>query len=155
MFYGSSFSLNISNGTPGRTSASTRKAIYLFNRLYWQARLKQALQISRPLDALSGQTSARTHDSRVFLGTKTVEIAKICGSEGRSGDFNQDFEPLVENTRDRWIRIAAARQQGITLPAVELIKVGNRYFVRDGHHRISVARAFGELFVDAIVIEWS
>jgi hypothetical protein len=55
-------------------------------------------------------------------------------------------------TIDRWVSVAIARSQGVTLPAVELILVGEDYFVRDGHHRISVARAFGEEYIDAKII---
>ena len=48
--------------------------------------------------------------------------------------------------------IAIARSQGDTLPLVELIQLGEDYFVRDGHHRISAARAFSEEYIDAVVI---
>jgi hypothetical protein len=48
--------------------------------------------------------------------------------------------------------IAIARSQGDTLPLVELIQLGEDYFVRDGHHRISVARAFNEEYIDAVVV---
>ncbi len=51
------------------------------------------------------------------------------------------------------MRIAIARLTGETLPPVDLVKVGDFYFVRDGHHRISVARALGQQFVDAIVVK--
>jgi hypothetical protein len=50
--------------------------------------------------------------------------------------------------------VAKARLKGVTLPPVELIQVGDVYFVRDGHHRISVARAFGQEHVDAEVTVW-
>ena len=48
--------------------------------------------------------------------------------------------------------IAIARSQGDTLPLVELIQLGEDYFVRDGHHRISVAHALSEEYIDAVVI---
>jgi len=50
--------------------------------------------------------------------------------------------------------IAAARQMGRTLPPVELIQIGDLYFVRDGHHRISVARGMGQEHIDAEVTVW-
>jgi len=53
-----------------------------------------------------------------------------------------------------WMGIAMARQQGIAMPAVQLIQVGDLYFVRDGHHRMSVARALGEAYVEAEVTVW-
>ena len=58
------------------------------------------------------------------------------------------------HTRSRWLSIAAARLNGQAIPAVELIKAGDTYAVRDGHHRISVARALGEDYIDTRVTAW-
>ncbi len=80
-----------------------------------------------------------------------VPISQIRGSEGKSGEFDAQFRPLKRYSRDRWVSVAVAYLQGKTLPPVELIKVGRQYFVRDGHHRISVARAYGQYDVDAVV----
>ena len=52
------------------------------------------------------------------------------------------------------VNVAVARKTGVALPPVELIKVGEEYYVRDGHHRVSVAHAFGECYIDAVVFEW-
>jgi hypothetical protein len=87
-------------------------------------------------------------------GTHTVAIAQICGSENRAADFDCDFNPLQDHTRDRWLGIASALQRGRTLPPVALMQVGDRYFVRDGHHRISVARALGQTVIEATVKVW-
>jgi hypothetical protein len=54
----------------------------------------------------------------------------------------------------RWLRVAAARDQGKVLPPVVLVQVGDVYFVRDGHHRISVARALGQLDIEAEATVW-
>jgi hypothetical protein len=86
--------------------------------------------------------------SRHAAGTMAVPIQEIRGSEGRSKDF-ADFRPLRTHGRDRWMRIAIAQQTGETMPPVELIRVGDTYFVQEGHHRISVARALGQKEVDA------
>jgi hypothetical protein len=91
---------------------------------------------------------------RHHAGLQAVAIEKIIGSLGRSTDFDMAFNPLDERTRDRWLSVARARLLGIPLPPVELVQVGDRYFVRDGHHRISVARSFGEQAVDAEVTVW-
>lgn len=88
------------------------------------------------------------------LGHQTVEIAQIVGSEGRAGDFDSAFAPIGAHTRDRWASVARARREGRALPAVLLIKAADGYYVRDGHHRISVARAFGEEYVEAEVVSW-
>ena len=87
-------------------------------------------------------------------GMQAVLIRQIIGSEGRVTDFDSSFNPLNEKTRSRWLSIATARLQGTAMPAVELIQVGENYFVRDGHHRISVAHSFGEEAIDAHVIIW-
>jgi hypothetical protein len=89
-----------------------------------------------------------------YLGIRSVEIGRIQGSEGRSNDFDRTFHPTQEHTRHRWLSVASARMSGKVLPPIELIQVGEMYFVRDGHHRISVAQAFGEKFMDAFVTKF-
>jgi hypothetical protein len=88
------------------------------------------------------------------LGHLTVAIGEIIGSEGRVRDFDATFAPLSDRTRDRWMSVALARLRGCNLPAVKLVRAEDGYYVRDGHHRISVARALGEEFVEADVIAW-
>jgi hypothetical protein len=82
----------------------------------------------------------------------TIAIDKIVGSEGRVHDFDKNFRPLVSHTCDRWVGIAVARRKGVALPPVELIQVGDEYYVRDGHHRISVAKTFGQATIEAEVL---
>jgi hypothetical protein len=86
--------------------------------------------------------------------TRPVPIAQIVGSQGRCVDFDRDFHPLHDHNRERWLRIAAARQRGTLLPPVDLVQVGDLYYVQDGHHRISVARALGQLEIEARVTVW-
>ena len=83
-----------------------------------------------------------------------MRIADIQASENCSGDFDRNFNPLDNYTKSRWLSIAVARLNSQAMPAVELIKVGEVYAVRDGHHRISVARALGEDYIDAHVTTW-
>jgi hypothetical protein len=109
---------------------------------------------SRELLCLEEISHDCTVQARSAGGTHTVAIAQICGSEGRVADFDRDFNPLQDHTRDRWLSIASALQRGRTLPPVALIQVGDRYFVRDGHHRISVARALGQKAIEATVEVW-
>jgi len=109
---------------------------------------------SRGLLSLEQVAQACTVQIRSSAGQRTVSIAQICGSEGRAADFDRDFNPLQERTQARWLGIAVARQRGRHLPPVALIQVGDRYFVRDGHHRISVARALGQKTIEATVQVW-
>jgi hypothetical protein len=91
---------------------------------------------------------------RYQAGIHTVPIRQIRGSEGRSRDFDADFRPLRAHTKTRWSGVAGARWRGLALPPVTLIQIGGIYFVRDGHHRISVARAFGQPDIEAEVTIW-
>jgi len=96
-----------------------------------------------------GPLSARRH-----AGLQTVPIRHIRGSQGRVYDFDRDFYPLRDHNKDRWLSVAGARKSGKSLPPVELIRVGEVYFVQDGHHRISVARALGQQDIEAQVTVW-
>lgn len=105
------------------------------------------------LDLATIAAACNVH-TRHYLGRQTVLIRQICGTEGRSADFDALFYPRHEHNQGRWIGLAAARIIGLSLPPVELIQVGDSYFVRDGHHRISVARALGEQYIEAEVTVW-
>jgi hypothetical protein len=129
-----------------------------FNRARWAAVFEQVkcLILGRDralidLESLADQKiGARRHG-----GIRPVSLDRICGTLGRSGDFDYRFQPLDDRIRDRWVSVAVARGRGIPLAAVELLQVGDRYFVKDGHHRISVARACGESAIDAEITIWA
>jgi hypothetical protein len=87
-----------------------------------------------------------------YLGMRTVEVAKIVGSVGRYADFDRAFMPTQTHTAGRWKSIDMAHYQAVELPPISLYKVGNMYFVRDGHHRVSVACERGIEFIDAEVV---
>jgi hypothetical protein len=121
----------------------------------WQRGLLSALtRRARALLDLSGVEQACPIGNRRYVGVQTVSLAQIRGSEGRCRDFDVEFLPLHSHNEDRWIRVASARPMGIALPPVELIQVGAFYFVRDGHHRVSVAAAWGETHIEAMVTVW-
>jgi hypothetical protein len=105
------------------------------------------------LDLGRVQAACRIRERR-DLGTRPVPIGRILGSEGRDKDFEASFRPLGAHNRARWMRVAEAMYLGVALPPVELIQVGGVYFVRDGHHRISVAKALGQTEIEAHVTLW-
>jgi hypothetical protein len=88
------------------------------------------------------------------LGLQAVPIDNIVGSESRYRSFTRQFLPLQEDLRDRWKKVNQARYSKKELPPVELYKVCNAYFVKDGHHRVSVARTKGTKYIEAQVYEY-
>ena len=87
------------------------------------------------------------------IGLKVVPLDQIVGSVDRGRDFDRRFRPTSGRSRGRWEQIAAAARRGEAFPPVDLVKVGQLYFVRDGHHRVSVARALGREDIDGYVTE--
>jgi hypothetical protein len=86
-------------------------------------------------------------------GVRSVPLNAIVGSVGRYRDFDTAFLPRQTQTKLRWLNIDRAHYDELDLPPVELYGLGETYFVKDGNHRVSVARERGQLFVDAVVIE--
>jgi hypothetical protein len=87
------------------------------------------------------------------LGLQVVPLDAIVGTVDRTADFDRGLRPTSSRLRSRWERIAAAQRRGESLPPVSLYKIGALYFVRDGHHRVSVAKSLGRKDIDAYVIE--
>jgi len=138
--------------------AQTNRSLTLFKRAFAKgkkARLLAALLNKRnQLLSIEQITLGKAIYTRCCGGLKTVPINMIQGSEARSEDFDRSFNPLKEYNMHRWMGIAMMRLKGNPLPAVNLIQIGNLYMVFDGHHRISVARALGEEFIEANVTRW-
>jgi len=90
---------------------------------------------------------------QVDRGLRVVPLDAIVGTVDRAADFDRGFRPTTTRLRSRWERIAAAQRRGEALPPVSLYQVGELYFVRDGHHRVSVAKSLGRVDIDAYVTE--
>jgi hypothetical protein len=93
--------------------------------------------------------------SETYRGMQAIPIELIVGSEGRYRDFNKYFLPRAEHLRQRWERVDIARLKNIVLPPIQLYEIGGVYFVRDGNHRVSVARSQGVEIIDAEVTSLS
>ena len=87
------------------------------------------------------------------LGLQTLDLDSIVGTVDRTREFDRDFRPTSPRLRERWERIAAAQRRGEPLPPIDVYRVGDLHFVRDGHHRVSVARAQGLAAIEAYVTE--
>jgi hypothetical protein len=55
--------------------------------------------------------------------------------------------------RERWQRINLAQRKGEPMPPIDVYRIGELHFVKDGHHRVSVARALGHKDISAYVTE--
>ncbi len=89
----------------------------------------------------------------IYRGVKTVRVDQIAGSLNRYHEFDRVFLPVSDKLSDRWQSVNRAFYQDISLPPVVLYKVGQVYFVVDGHHRVSVAREKGQIDIEAEVRE--
>jgi hypothetical protein len=95
------------------------------------------------------------HTGERSLGLQSIALDSIVGSVGRTREFDRSFRPTSSRTRPRWERIANAQRRGKDMPPISVYRVGDLHFVRDGHHRVSVARAQGRDDIDAYVTEVS
>ena len=86
-------------------------------------------------------------------GIQEIPLDAIVGSVGRSGDYTRDFLPIKDSDKERWARVKAAFLSPTGVPPIAVYRVGNAYFVRDGNHRVSVARQLGNQTIDAYVTE--
>ena len=90
--------------------------------------------------------------NETYVGMKVVPIDKIVGSEGRYNDFDNHFFPKSSHLRNRWQHVDEAAIHDIILPPIKVYEISGLYFVRDGNHRVSVAKSRGTEFIDAEVV---
>ncbi len=87
------------------------------------------------------------------LGLQTIPLDSIVGTVDRGREFDRRFRPTSSTVRPRWERIAAAQRRGEAMPPIDVYRIGDLHFVKDGHHRVSVALALGNDVIDAYVTE--
>jgi hypothetical protein len=128
----------------------------LFERALWQGKFRDSIAHligrSRVLDSMEnsfGKTPETLYRNSQVIA---VPLANIKGTLNRQSDFDCEFYPLSERLEERWVRIASMMLQGALMPPVELIQKGDIYYVADGHHRVSVARARKQITIDAVIV---
>jgi uncharacterized ParB-like nuclease family protein len=102
------------------------------------ADVRDQLKLSEPIDGVT---------------LEEIPLEKIVGSVGRYRDFNRAFLPRAQIDPQRWMRIDRLRRRHTDLPPIDVFKIGDCYFVRDGNHRVSVARARNDKTIRARVVE--
>ena len=118
----------------------------------WKDRLRRDLADEHLL-SFDEAKGALAQWNQVYRGMRVVEVEKITGSVGRYKDFDESFLPNKKSMSQRWSRVDCAYHKGVELPAVSLYKIGEAYFVRDGNHRVSVAKYHKATAIDAEVVE--
>ena len=126
-----------------RLGRSRRRAA-LARRLRREAGRRAASRLRRP--GAAGATCAARR------GIREIPLEAICGTvePSRATLFDRCFRPAA-SARHRWQRLWVAEQRGAVLPPISVVAVGDVFAIRDGHHRVSVARARGALTIDASV----
>ncbi len=137
---------------------SAGEAAYRFERMQSRRLIHSLVSLfsSRPdpsllsFDQVQALLRSTTGISR---GTRMIPISHIVGSVGRYRDFDRAFLPLNPASEERWKRIDVAMHAQQGLPPIDVYQVGEVYFVKDGNHRVSVARANGLAEIEARVYE--
>lgn len=91
-------------------------------------------------------------NNEVYKGMQVIPTKNIVGSEGRYQDFDNHFFPKNNFLKMRWERVDMAHLTDVVLPPITVYELGGLYFVRDGNHRVSVAKSQGIEYIDAEVV---
>jgi hypothetical protein len=87
------------------------------------------------------------------LGLQTIPLDSVVGTVDSRRDFDRHFRPTSSRIRERWERLALAQRRGESMPPIDVYRIGDLHFVRDGHHRVSIALATGQKTIDAYVTD--
>ena len=129
-----------------------------FSKARFKSFINQAMAVlkgQRPTTLLSyDDVKEKLHiGGPIYRGVKTIRVEQIAGSLNRYHEFDRAFLPREDQLANRWQKVDRAFYQDVNLPPVVLYKVGEVYFVVDGHHRVSVAREQGQEFIEAEICE--
>jgi hypothetical protein len=127
-----------------------RRRQALARLVQWLRRAPDDVNVILPLDEVLGALGRGTERR---LGLQTIPLDRIVGTVDSSRDFDRRFRPTSARVRERWERLALAQRRGEAIPPIEVYRVGDLYFVQDGHHRVSIAMAEGAKTIEAYVTE--
>jgi hypothetical protein len=123
------------------------------NKAFFNEIFNKILRIRNELFRFDEVKYILSPEGMSYKGLQTIPINKIMGSEGRYSDFDINFLPIKNYNRSRWLNIEVAKLKEMNLPPILVYKIDDYYFVRDGNHRVSVAKELGQEFIDAEVVE--
>ena len=133
-----------------QTDFSRARRRQLLSRLAMRLRGEDDLSLILPFEEV---VEALGHRGERSLGLQTIPLDSIAGTVDRSREFDRRFRPTSRRVRRRWQGIAEAQRRGESMPPISVYRIGDIHFVKDGHHRVSVARAMGRKEIDAHVTE--
>ena len=135
---------------------STARSEEDFNKAHTKAFINEIQHLLSPEEAklisLNDVKQLIKSSAETYVGMKVIPIDKIVGSEGRYNDFDNRFFPKSTHLKNRWQHVDEAALNDITLPPIKVYEIAGLYFVRDGNHRVSVAKTRGTEFIDAEVV---
>lgn len=123
----------------------------LLTRLtYRLRRAPDDVNLILPLDEV---VAALGRQGERSLGLQSIRVDSIVGTLDSRRDFDRRFRPTTGRVRERWERLALAQRRGESIPPIDVYRVGSLHFVKDGHHRVSIAVASRQKMIDAYVTE--
>ncbi|HKB29488.1 MAG TPA: chromosome partitioning protein ParB [Streptosporangiaceae bacterium] len=117
---------------------------------HWLRREPDDVNLILPFDEVVAALGMKGERS---LGLQTIKLDTIVGTVDSRRDFDRRFRPTSSRVRERWERLALAQRRGESIPPIDVYRVGDLHFVKDGHHRVSIALATGQTTIDAYVTE--
>ena len=127
-----------------------------FNLARRRARFESILSAlnwkSTSLFSLYEVTSLIRPVSETYKGIYPIELKRIIGSENRYMDFSHNFMPKNNHLRSRWQHLDLVMHKNEEWPPISVYEITGWYFVRDGNHRVSVAKANGAEYIDAEIV---
>ena len=145
--------------TPRDTGLPRADAEFDFGRARRQRALARlAARLRRPADLnhiqpFEAGVQAHGRNRARRLGEQPIPLDSIVGTVDRSREFDRSFRPTSPRVRERWQRINLAQRRGQSMPPIDVYRIGDLHFVKDGHHRVSVARALGQTDINAYVTQ--
>ena len=124
-----------------------------YQRSWWRKLVARLTGRNNELLPFDEVRDALPYRGQRDIGLQVVPLNKIVGSVGRYRDFDRAFLPTQRQTTERWVNVRKAHYRDVLLPPVDLYKIGDVYFVKDGNHRVSVARERNQTDIDAYVTE--
>ncbi len=116
----------------------------------WLRREPDDVNVILPFDEVVAALGRR---GERYLGLRTIRLDTVVGTVDSTRDFDRRFRPTSGRVRERWERLALAQRRGESIPPIDVYRVGDLHFVKDGHHRVSIALATGAKTIDAYVTE--